>query len=83
MHPEHGSIGEMKPGDDVGSPADGQLAHRRLVLILEDEPGIGSALAALLRGDGRVGQRGLDVADRMQLEIHVRILALERGELGH
>jgi hypothetical protein len=70
MDPMHRTVGEMEPGDDMDRLANGQVPHCLLALIVEDQPGVGTALDTLLWCVGGIGERGLDMTDRAQLEVH-------------
>ena len=70
MYPQHGTVGEMQPRDHMDPLPDRQLPHRRFVLFLEDEPGIGTSLYTLFGRDGGIDEIGLDMPDRAQLIPH-------------
>ena len=72
MHPQHGTVGEMQPRDQMYPLPDCQLPQRRLVLFLEDEPGVGTSWLTLFGRHGGIGETRLDVPDRAQLITHDR-----------
>jgi hypothetical protein len=62
----------MEPGDDVDPIAHGEISHRRLVYVLEDQPSIGCTFGSLFRGVGGIDERGLHVPNGVELEAHTR-----------
>jgi hypothetical protein len=70
MNTEHRAVGKVEPGDDMDPLPNGQIPHRRLVSLVEDQPGVGPALGALFRRLRGIGEGRFDVADRVQLVAH-------------
>jgi hypothetical protein len=67
MHAQYVAPGEMEPGEDEDAVSGVDPTEALDEGGIEQEPGVGRALLALLRRGGGIGERRLDGSDRRQL----------------